>query len=170
MITSRRTTHPSPPPAGSFIDPSSMKGASERKALLLAVKPRWSSMLLERTKTVEFRRRGPGHAATGMQLLIYASAPLSALVGYGIVLDCLRTKPAALWSQYADRGGIAEHEFDAYFAGTGVGDALLVECRPLPYSVDLGSLRCRYNWRPPMSWSWVPASSPLLPLIPIGQR
>jgi predicted transcriptional regulator len=147
-----------------------MRDVSGRTALLLAVKPRWSSMLLERTKTVEFRRRGPGHAAIGMQALVYASAPISALVGYGIVLDCLRTKPAALSRRYADRGGIAEHAFEAYFAGAEVGDALLLECWPLPHSVDLGSLRSRYNWRPPMSWSWVPASSPLLALMPARQR
>jgi predicted transcriptional regulator len=136
-----------------------------RTALLLAVKPRWAEMLLARTKTVEFRRRGPGPAALGRPVLIYASSPVCAIVGYGTSLECVRAKPSDLWNHYANHGGIDEQEFAAYFAGAIVGDALRLECSPLPNSVKLDLLRSRYNWRPPMSWSWLPAASPLLSLV-----
>jgi predicted transcriptional regulator len=127
-------------------------------------------MLLEGSKTIEFRRRGPGRDAIGMHVIVYASAPVSALVGYGNALDSLRREPAELWRRYAHRSGITEHDFETYFAGAVVGDALLLECWPLADNIDLGSLRSRYNWRPPMSWSWLRASSPLLALVPARQR
>jgi predicted transcriptional regulator len=146
-----------------------MAYSNQRAALLLAIKPRWSTMLLDKAKTVEFRRRGPGQVAIGMQVLLYASAPISALVGYGLTLDCVRDDPAGLWTRYAGRGGIAEHDFAAYFEGASVGDALLLDCRPLPHSVHLDMLRARYNWRPPMSWSWLRATSPLLAFVPTRQ-
>jgi predicted transcriptional regulator len=127
-------------------------------------------MLLGGTKTVEFRRRGPGPAAVGKHVLIYASSPVSALVGYGTTLDCVRAEPAELWKCYADSGGIEEHDFVAYFAGCAIGDALLVECLAFPCKVELNFLRAQYHWRPPMSWSWLVATSPLLDLIPLIQR
>jgi len=127
-------------------------------------------MLLERTKTIEFRRRGPGPDAVGKHVLIYASSPVSALVGHGITLDCVRAKPSELWERYADYGGIEEHDFTAYFVGAAVGEALLLECLAFPRKVKLDFLRAQYLWRPPMSWSWLDATSPLLHLIPIIQR
>jgi predicted transcriptional regulator len=135
-------------------------------ALLLALKPQWSTMLLEGTKTVEFRRRGPGHAAIGLPVLLYASAPISAIVGHGMMLGCFRAAPAELWDRYADRGGIEKPDFEAYFAGVSVGEALELRCRCLQHPMTLNSLRGRYGWRPPMSWTWLTATSPLLALTP----
>ena len=147
-----------------------MRDLSQRAALLLAVKPRWASVLLTGAKTIEFRRRGPGPAAVGKHVLIYASSPVSALVGYGTTLDYVRAEPSELWKRYADHGGIEEHNFAAYFAGAAVGDALLLECSAFPCKVKLDFLRAQYHWRPPMSWSWLVATSPLLDLIPAIQR
>jgi len=123
-------------------------------------------MLLAGTKTIEFRRRGPGRTAVGRPVLLYASSPLSSLVGHGIMLGCSRAKPSELWERYADQGGIAEQDFRAYFTGAIFGEALELQCSPLSQEVTLEALRDRYGWRPPMSWSWLVASSPLLTLIP----
>lgn len=148
-------------------DTSKIPEPREKAALLLAVKPRWASMLLVGSKTVEFRRKGPGLAAVGRPVLIYASSPVCAIVGYGITLESVRAKPLDLWKRYAADAGIDEHEFAVYFAGAVVGDALILECSPLPVSLNLNFLRARYNWRPPMSWSWLSANSPLLSLTPV---
>jgi predicted transcriptional regulator len=142
---------------------------NQRAGLLFSVKPRWSGKLLDGTKTVEFRRRGPGQAAIGRPILLYESAPLSELVGYGSILEILRAEPSELWQRYSEQGGIEEDGFRAYFAGAALGDALVVKCSRLPHSLKLDLLRTRYNWRPPMSWSWLAATSPLLDLLP-GRR
>jgi predicted transcriptional regulator len=147
-----------------------MKRAVDRAALLFAVKPRWSTMLLDGSKTVEFRRRGPDpRTAIGKPFLLYASAPVCTLVGYGRILDCIRESPLQLWNRCAKHGGVKETEFDTYFRGTTIGDALIVECAPLARSLTLDLLQQAYNWRPPMSWSWLAAESPLVRLIPTRQ-
>jgi predicted transcriptional regulator len=141
-----------------------------RVALILSVKPRWASMLLDGIKLVEFRRRGPGPAAIGKHVLIYASSPLSSLVGHAIALDCTRSAPKELWDRYATCGGLSRIDFDAYFAGTATGEALLVRCSPFPAQISLRELRNQFNCRPPISWSWLNEGSPLLTLLPTKPR
>lgn len=136
-----------------------------RVGLLLSVKPRWASKLLDGTKTVEFRRRGPGRDAIGKPMLIYASAPSSQLIGFGGVKDVVRADPSELWRRYAEQGGIEEDDFRAYFSGAPVGDALIVNCSPLPHYIESNLLRIRYGVLPPQSWSWLSPTSPLLDLI-----
>lgn len=133
--------------------------------LLLSVKPRWASKLVDGTKTIEFRRRGPGRDAIGKPMLIYASAPSSQLIGFGGIKDAVRADPSELWRRYAEQGGIEEDDFRAYFSGAPLGDALIVNCSRLPHYIGRNLLRTRYGVRPPQSWSWLPPTSPLLALI-----
>jgi predicted transcriptional regulator len=139
--------------------------SSGQVGLLLSAKPRWASKLVDGKKTVEFRRRGPGRNAIGKPLLIYASAPSSQLIGFGVIKDVVRADPLELWRRYAEEGGIEEDEFRAYFSGASRGDALIVNCSRLPHCIGLNLLRTRYRVRPPQSWSWLPATSPLLDLM-----
>jgi len=138
---------------------------SLRVGVLLSAKPRWASKLVDGTKTVEFRRRGPGRDAIGKPMLIYASSPSSQLIGFGDIKDAVRADPSELWRRYAEQGGVEEDEFRTYFAGAPLGDALIVNCSRLPHFIGLNMLRTRYGVRPPQSWSWLPATSPLLDLM-----
>jgi predicted transcriptional regulator len=138
---------------------------SLRVALLLSVKPRWASKLVDGTKTVEFRRRGPGRDAIGKPMLIYASAPLSQLIGFGGIKDAVRADPSELWGRYAEQGGTEEDDFRAYFSSASLGEALIVSCSRLPHYIGRNLLRTRYGVQPPQSWCWLAATSPLLDLI-----
>jgi predicted transcriptional regulator len=138
-----------------------------RTALVFAVKPVWSNMILNATKTVEFRRRGPGQDAVGKPFILYASAPVSALVGYGKVVECLRGSPSVLWERFGSQGGITRRDFQAYFVNAVLGEALVIERAATMSIVSLEFLRERYGWRPPMSWRWLSVSSPLLSLVPV---
>jgi predicted transcriptional regulator len=98
-------------------------------------------------------------------MLIYASAPSSQLIGFGVIKDTVRADPSELWRRYAEQGGIEEDDFWGYFSGAPLGDALIVNCSRLSHSIGFDLLRTRYGVRPPQSWSWIPATSPLLDLM-----
>jgi predicted transcriptional regulator len=96
---------------------------SARRIALLPVHPEFASAILAGRKTVEFRRRAPRGAT---HVLVYATAPISGLMGWfeiaGVDLDA----PARLWARWRWAGRIDKRRFDTYYANTDVGAAIRV--------------------------------------------
>ena len=90
--------------------------------MLTSIKPRYAQQILNGTKTVEFRKRGP--AKTVQVMVIYESAPTKMIVGAAVVGRVITGISQSLWEQYHSVGGISREEFDAYF-----GSAKLEPCR-----------------------------------------
>lgn len=82
--------------------------------ILLSIKPEYVSRIFEGTKQYEFRRRPAKAVVT--KLLIYATAPISAVVGEAIVTDLLVMPPASLWDSVKSQAGISKNKFFEYFS------------------------------------------------------
>jgi predicted transcriptional regulator len=99
-----------------------MAGEASATVVLLPIKPTYARLIMDGTKRVEFRKtpfaRKPTH------VLVYASSPTMRLLGYfevgDVVVDCVD----ALWTKYAEVGGVAEDDFREYYGGRERGVAL----------------------------------------------
>jgi predicted transcriptional regulator len=126
------------------------------RVALLSVRPRFATGLLDGSKTVEVRRR-QAHIADGAICLVYASAPVSALVG-AIRIDTTDTDELdSLWSRWGDRTALERAEYDAYLAGSARPCAIIVSAAvAFPQPVSLPELRRRrHSFVTPQSYRFL---------------
>jgi predicted transcriptional regulator len=87
----------------------------------MSIHPEFAERILNGEKQVEFRRRPLGRDAT--HIVIYATAPVRAVVGVAEIDGVEHASPRALWSTFGPVGGIARDKFFDYFAGVSAGYA-----------------------------------------------
>jgi len=108
------------------------------------------------TKRVEFRKRPVGQDVT--HVMIYATAPVSAVIGAFTVAGQETMEPAGLWTRFHTVAGITKRRFFDYFSGRTSGTGILVNevlrpDAPLSLLQDLGVRR------PPQSYQYLPADA-----------
>lgn len=88
---------------------------------LLSVHPEFASALLDGTKQVEFRKRALAPDVT--HVAIYATRPVSRVVGVFSIDGQVTAPPSELWREFAEVAGISRPKFFDYFSGKprGVG-------------------------------------------------
>lgn len=124
------------------------------RVALMSIHPAYAEAILRGEKTVEFRKRPIADDVT--HVIVYATAPLGAVVGAFTVTGQVTTNPRTLWQQFADVSGISKRKFFEYFGarshGTGIGVGEVFAPAELIYlSEALGVSR------PPQSFQYVPA-------------
>jgi predicted transcriptional regulator len=107
---------------------------SQPAAVLLSLHPAHAASILDRTKTVELRRRPPNFA--GLPLVLYATAPVQRVCGRARIARVSAASPDALWAAYGHVVGVARSDFDRYFTGCRVAHALelvdVAQIEPFP--------------------------------------
>ncbi len=146
-----------------------MDRAKVGRVALMSIHPEYADAILAGTKKVEFRKRPIADDVT--HVIVYATAPVSAVVGAFTVESQAKAAPAMLWGRFAEVAGISRHGFFAYFAehangvGIEVGEVLTLH-EPLPLGVGLGVTR------PPQSFQYLdadtaaPALAGMTPIVP----
>jgi predicted transcriptional regulator len=114
-----------------------MDPSSARRVALMSIHPGYAEAILSGRKRAEFRKRPLAEDVS--IVLIYATAPVSAIVGWFTVRGTLRATPEDIWRQLHSVGEICWHDFANYYSGYGSGVALLVGevgrlARPVPLS------------------------------------
>lgn len=84
-------------------------------ALLMPIHPEYVERIFDGTKRFEFRRRLAGKPVP--RIIVYATAPVSAVVGEVELLGMLSAPPDELWEQTKGVAGISEEKYRQYFAG-----------------------------------------------------
>lgn len=118
----------------------------------MPIQPQYANPIIEGRKKVEFRktkfRTPPSH------VVIYASSPVSSIVGYFEVTHIETAPVVALWEKYSAVGCIGEDDFVAYYRERdegvvlGVGEVVVLD-EPIPLK-DLG-----LGTRPPQSFCYL---------------
>ena len=94
----------------------------ERGVAILSIRPEYAEAILDGSKLVEFRRvsfrRWITHA------LIYATAPVSRVVGAFSVKAVHRGSPDEIWEQFGEVGGISLRTFRSYYEGSSTAIAI----------------------------------------------
>ena len=131
----------------------------ERRVLLLSLKPRFATSILNGTKTVELRRVAPT-IQPGHIVLIYASSPVRQLVGTCRVVRLDVAPKLAIWERYGSQCGVTKAEYEGYFEGVQDAVAIVVDSPcALQEPPSLATLRNRVaGFRPPQSFRYLNGS------------
>jgi len=105
-------------------------GFTPDNQLLMSVKPEFADRIMQRKKTVELRRKFSTRWV-GHRINIYASAPVTSMVGEARISRVVVKAPELIWEEFQDQLGCTRREFDEYAAGASEVYALeLDEVRP----------------------------------------
>ena len=131
---------------------------SAARPFVLSIHPTYVERILAGNKTIELRRRFPSLVAPGIAL-IYATAPVQAIVASVQVPIVETLSLTALWRRRGRDAAVTRKEFDDYFDGTQSGCALVLrDVVRFPSPIHLTVLAHRFEFSPPQSYCYWKAS------------
>lgn len=122
-------------------------------SVLLSIKPTYANAILEGTKIFELRRALFRNRAV-RRIVMYASSPVSRVIGEFVVDGILELEPRKLWAATSNGAGVDRESFEEYFRGCSIGFALKIT-HPRRYgkAIRLGE-HCGLS-RPPQSFCYL---------------
>jgi predicted transcriptional regulator len=122
-------------------------------SLLLSIKPIFAEAIFSGEKQYEFRREIFKNTQV-KKVYVYASSPISMIIGEFEIEQILSTDPTSLWEATKKSSGISKDYFDKYFSGRNIAHALKVNS-PRSYEEPV-TLKEMFNIdRPPQSFMYV---------------
>lgn len=94
-------------------------------SVLLSIKPVFAERIFSGEKRYEFRK-ALFRDRSVRRILVYASAPISKVIGEFNVEGFLELEPELLWQRTSAHAGISKEFFDSYFEGRIKGFAIKV--------------------------------------------
>lgn len=91
--------------------------------VIMSIRPYFCQLILDGQKRYEYRKR----VFTMMdvdKVYIYASKPISKIVGCFTIKRIISDTPSMIWSQTHEQGGISKKQFLDYFKGHSVAHAI----------------------------------------------
>lgn len=109
--------------------------------LVLSIHPNYADAIFAGRKRFELRRVMP-RVVPGATIYVYATAPVSAVVGFFEAGDVRRDSRAAIWRDLRDELAIEKKDYDRYFSGCRIVSAVrVIEPRLLRRPAPLPELR-----------------------------
>ncbi len=120
--------------------------------VLLPIKPEYADKIFSGEKRYEFRRAIFKNREV-THIVVYASSPISKVVGEFEVVRVIHDDVKALWNRTSSVAGISESEFLGYFYNRGEGYAIQIG-KTRKYESSL-SLEEEYGLSPPQSFAYL---------------
>jgi predicted transcriptional regulator len=119
---------------------------------LLPIQPRYANAIIRGEKRVEFRRRRFGREV--QYVVVYASSPIRAIIGYFRISSISEGCPRAIWESFKHVGGIEREDYFRYYEGAERAVAIGIE-RVCVFGspVPLDRLSC--SLKAPQSYSYL---------------
>lgn len=125
----------------------------------MAIHQVWAEAIMDGRKRVEFRKR---RLADDIEtVLVYATAPVSKVVGHFTIDEVVSSSPADIWARFGSVGVIDHDAFFSYFEGRSSAVAILVaSAQRFEDPLALTDI----DPRPaiPQSFSYLPSTTPAL--------
>lgn len=129
-----------------------MAGPALGRVALLSIHPRHAEAILRDEKLVELRRTVVAPDVT--HVLIYATAPIQAVIGWFEVEGVEEDSKTGIWETHGSVAGVTRREFRDYFAGAARAFAIRVgRTQRLDPQVSLNEIPGVR--RPPQSFQYV---------------
>lgn len=120
--------------------------------VVLSIKPQFAQQIFEGTKRFEFRRLVFKNKEVS-KIVVYASAPISKVIGEFEVGNIIQKELEELWEETKDFSGITKDYFDQYFTGKEEGFAIAVK-NPNLYKKPQ-NLKEKFGMVPPQSFAYM---------------
>lgn len=120
--------------------------------IILSIKPEFANKIFEGNKKFEFRRSIFKNKEVS-KVIVYASSPVSKVIGEFEIGEVLFKDLNSLWQETKEFSGITEEYFYDYFIGKENGFAIEVK-RVKKYKHEL-CIEKSFGKRPPQSFAYV---------------
>ncbi|MCK9628609.1 MAG: hypothetical protein M0R37_08480, partial [Bacteroidales bacterium] len=120
--------------------------------IILSIKPEFANKIFEGDKKFEFRRSIFKNKNVS-KVIVYASSPISKVIGEFEIGEILFKDLKTLWKETKEFSGITEDYFYEYFVGKENGFALEVK-RVKRYKQEL-SIKESFGKVPPQSFAYI---------------
>lgn len=120
--------------------------------VLLSIKPEFANKIFDGEKKFEYRKAIFKRADVN-KVIVYASAPISKVIGEFEIGDIITDEISSLWDKTKDHSGITEDFFFEYFDGREIGHAIAVK-NCVKYSVPY-CIKTTFGIKPPQSFTYV---------------
>lgn len=120
--------------------------------IVLSIKPEFANKIFDGSKKFEFRRSIFKNKEVKC-IVVYASAPISKVIGEFDIDVVLRKDLETLWDETKEHSGIDKVFYDKYFTGKDSGYAIKVK-RVKRYKEPL-CLKEKYGLHPPQSFVYL---------------
>ena len=118
---------------------------------MLPIHPNYAELIVDGKKTVELRRTRISRPVRG--LVVYATAPISKIIGYAIIDDIVRLPIGRLFEQYQKEACIDEASFFEYYRNLGEGSAIIIGRGQRIEPISLGDILKKRT--PPQSFCYL---------------
>lgn len=139
-----------------------MGGTATERVALMAIRERYAHAIMDGVKRVEFRKRRL--AADIETVWVYATAPVSKVIGHFSIDEMVQGTPEDIWERFGSVGVIEHDAFFDYYEGRETAVAIVVgSAERLPDPVALEEL----DPRPavPQSFAYLSAASVPTPAL-----
>jgi len=130
-----------------------MASAQAPAVVLLPIHPRFAAAILNRDKTVEFRKTK--FNAEVKYVVMYCTAPVKRLVGHFEVQMVREGSPSQLWRRFGKLGCIGYGDYCEYFNGAPRGYAIAIG-RVFRYAKPQPLARICRTKAPPQGFRYLP--------------
>lgn len=129
-----------------------------RLDILLSIKPKYSTLILDGTKRVEYRKKPFDYLSVVKTIFFYESAPTKRIVGCADIDRIIFTTLSRLWQETSVTGGISKEEFDLYFKGRMEGYGIVLK-NVIKFEQDLDPRVINPDFTPPVSFIYLPPTT-----------
>lgn len=120
--------------------------------VILSIKPEFAIKIFNGTKKFEFRRTLFKNKDV-RKIVVYASAPISKVIGEFEIESIFHESLNTLWNQTSEFSGISQDYYAQYFKGKEDGYAIKVK-NPKKYETEL-CIRQNFGLNPPQSFAYL---------------
>lgn len=120
--------------------------------IILSIKPEFANKIFEGSKKYEFRRTLFKNTQV-KAVIVYASAPISKIIGEFEIESVLHEDLETLWDTTSKHSGISQDYYFDYFKGKEAGYAIKVK-KTKKYKNSL-CIKEQFGIKPPQSFAYV---------------
>ncbi|MDN5201958.1 ASCH domain-containing protein [Fulvivirgaceae bacterium BMA10] len=120
--------------------------------VILSIKPEFANKIFNGSKKFEFRRRLYKNKKV-RAVIVYASAPISKVIGEFEIENVIHGELDSLWSSTSRYSGISQEYYLDYFKGKETGYAIAVKKAKL-YDKPV-CIKEKFGIKPPQSFAYV---------------
>ena len=119
------------------------------RCVILSIKPQYADKIFSQTKIFEYRKSIFGSDVK--KVYVYATRPISRIIGYFIVDEVLLGSPSAIWEKTSKGSGITKEFYDDYFNGHNTSYAIKIKSVKL-FNTPIDPKSIIKDFRPPQNF------------------
>ena len=94
--------------------------------VIISIRPTFCKLIFDGQKVYEYRKRVFKRTDID-KVYIYASKPISSIVGYFTIKRIICESPSMVWDMTHKQGGITKKQFNDYFKGNKIAHAIEID-------------------------------------------